>query len=29
MDPRSLIGPTLLVLMLIVATLGALFLLEP
>jgi hypothetical protein len=29
MDPRSLIGPTLLVLMLIIATLGALFLLEP
>ena len=29
MDPRSLIGPTFLVLMLIVSTLGALFLLEP
>ncbi len=29
MDPRSLIGPTLLVLMLIVSTLGALYLLEP
>jgi hypothetical protein len=29
MDPRSLIGPTFLVLMLIVATLGSLFLLEP
>lgn len=29
MDPRSLIGPTLLVLMLLVATLAALFLLEP
>lgn len=29
MDPRSLIGPTFLVLMLIVATLGTLFLLEP
>lgn len=29
MDPRSLIGPTFLVLMLVVATLGMLFLLEP
>lgn len=29
MDPRSLIGPTFLVMMLIVATLGTLFLLEP